>query len=94
MYTIAKTLFDNKCIFSVKDFEEAQKNISGKYKIKFKEFKFHENSKKVLQVYGLIFHPQFGRIRIDWNYEGRAFIANESFPEFDLPINAINHVSR
>lgn len=90
MYLVAKTIFDNKCVYTVKDFEDAQKNISGKLKIKFKGFKYHENSMKVLLVSGIVFHPNFGRIQVEWNYEGRAFIYNESFPEFDLPVKRLH----
>lgn len=91
MYLAAKNIFDNKCIFTIRDFENAQKNISGRYKIEFKEFKFHDNTKKILQATGIIFHPNFGRIRVVWNYQGKAFIANESFPEFDLPIKKFSY---
>lgn len=86
MYPVAKILFDEKCRFKAKDFEDAQKLISAKFKIKFKEFIYHDTTNKVLTVCGLILHPVFGRIRVEWNYEGKAFIANEPFPEFNINV--------
>ena len=80
MYTVAKILFDHKCIYSVKDFEKAKDSIQGNLKIKFHEFNYHDKSKKILQAFGIVHHPEFGRIRVTWNYEGKAFIANENFP--------------
>ena len=95
MYTVAKILFDHKCIYSVKDFEKAKDSIQGNLKIKFHEFNYHDKSKKILQAFGIVHHPEFGRIRVTWNYEGKAFIANENFPEFDIPVKEYhNQVSR
>nr|DAW84744.1 MAG TPA: hypothetical protein [Bacteriophage sp.] len=95
MYTVAKILFDHKCIYSVRDFENARDSIQGNLKIKFLKFNYHDKSQKILQAFGIIHHPKFGRIQVSWNYEGKAFIANEHFPEFDIPVkNYHNQVSR
>ncbi len=95
MYTVAKILFDHKMYLLGQGFRESKRfnTKEGNLKIKFHEFNYHDKSKKILQAFGIVHHPEFGRIRVTWNYEGKAFIANENFPRIRYPGKRISQSS-
>lgn len=81
-----KEVFDTKCKFRISDFEKAQVSAAAKgLRIIFSEFIYHDGTKFIWKVVGIV-NQKSSRIRIEWDYAGRAYIGNDHFSEFDLDL--------
>ncbi|WP_146216418.1 MULTISPECIES: hypothetical protein [Sanguibacteroides] len=82
-----KDLIDEKCRYRVADFEIAQvKAAQTGLRVIFSSFIYHEPTPFIWKVIGVVQRPNRDRLRVEWDFEGRATIAGERTPEFDLKL--------
>lgn len=80
-------VLDKKCRFRVSDFEIAQvRAFRDGLRIVFSNFIYHEPTSFIWKVVGVVSRRNGDRIRVEWDFEGRASIGDERFPEFDLTL--------
>lgn len=82
-----QNLLDKKCRFRVADFEKAQGvALKNSLRVVFSSFQYNEPTSFIWEATGIVNRSNGDRIRVKWDYNGRAYIGDERMPEFDLSL--------